>query len=232
MNRKSLILALALALPATGAVAQQSSVTGISWSYFDIAAQHVSPDESALDSHTGLALRGSGMINPNWHVFLGWNRGKLEGATELGGQGIAIDDNVNRFQVGLGYNLPVAARTDLFARVAYERASSADFQVTTAAGVVDGELESSDGYSVEVGIRSALGLNWEVGGSIRHIALDDPEVSIGGGTAMDISSFIDDDHTALVLNGQYKFNNGWGVIAEADIGSAYQGLLLGVRLSY
>ena len=64
MNRKSLILALALALPATGAVAQQSSVTGISWSYFDIAAQHVSPDESALDSHTGLALRGSGMINP------------------------------------------------------------------------------------------------------------------------------------------------------------------------
>ncbi|MCK9489079.1 MAG: porin family protein [Xanthomonadales bacterium] len=234
MNRNSLILAagLALALPATGAMAQQSSVTGISWSYFDIAAQHVSPDESALESNTGLALRGSGMINPNWHLFLGWNRGKLEGGTHIGDNEIAIDEDINRFHFGLGYNLPVAARTDLFARVAYERVSSADFLVTTPAGVIGGELEGTEGYSLEVGVRSALGRNWEVGGSLRHIFMDDPEATIGAGDAINIGGLVDDDHTALVLNGQYKFNNGWGVIAEADVGSAYQSLLLGVRLSY
>ena len=124
----------------------------------------------------------------------------------------------------------MAARTDLL-RASPRTRQQCRLQVTTAAGVVDGELESSDGYSVEVGIRSALGLNGSGRPDPPHCP-DDPEVSIGGGAAMDISSFIDDDHTALVLNGQYKFNNGWGVIAEADIGSAYQGLLLGVRLSY
>lgn len=231
MNRNSLILAVALALPAAGAMAQQSSVTGISWSYFDIAAQHVSPDESALDSNTGLALRGSGMINPNWHVFLGWNRGKLEGSAVSGATGIRIDEDMNRFQIGLGYNLPVAARTDLYARLAYERASSADFRVTTPAGALDGELESADGFSVEVGVRAALGRNWEVGGGLRHIDLGDPKATVDG-AAMNIGGLVESDHTALVLNGQYKFNNGWGVIAEADAGSAYQSLLLGVRLSY
>lgn len=240
MNRKPLILALALALPGASAFAQ-GSATGVSWSYFDFGVQHVSPDDDALDSGTGFGVRGSGAINDNWHVFLGWNRTPIEGSGPVtgpgGSDGIAsVDDDLDRYTFGIGYNVPVAASTDLFARVGYERVGSADFDVaifTPPLGqAISGvKLDSTDGYSVEVGVRSAFSPRFEAGVSARYTAFDDPEVSFDGSTIA-VPGLVDDSTTSVLLYGQYKFGNGWGVIAEADFNSEYSSAFVGGRLSY
>lgn len=236
MSRSTLALALALALPASGAVAQ--SATGISWSYFDFGYQHVAPDEDALEDGNGFGVRGSGAINENWHVFLGWNRTQLEGAQGFTAEGdlpgtVSVDDDLDRYNVGIGYNLPVAARTDLFARVGYERIGSADFDVVIAdQAPLRAKLESTDGFSVEVGVRAAFAANFEAGASVRYLSFDDPEVNLAG-QPVDTTRLIGDDSaTSVLLYGQYKFGNGWGIVAEGDINSEYNAIFVGGRLSY
>lgn len=235
MTRKTLI-ALALTLPATAALAQ-GPTTGVSWSYFDFGVQHVMPDEGDLDDGTGFAIRGSGAINDNWHVFLGWNRMPVEGERGFSGQGgvpgvVSLDDDFDRYHIGIGYNLPVAATTDLFARVAYERAGGVDIDVNVGDQDFTAEADSTDGYSVEVGVRSAFTANFEAGASARFISYDDPDVRLGD-TPVDTSGLItDDSSTSLVLHGQYKFGNGWGIVGEGEIGGEYSSLFVGARLSY
>lgn len=236
MTRKTLFLAVALALPATGAFAQNVN-SGVSWSYFDFGYQRVAPDDSALDDSNGFGIRGSGAINENWHVFLGWNRSQLDGSDGFTAEGgvpgvLRVDEDFDRFNIGIGYNLPIATNTDLFTRVGYERAGSADFDIVVGDQVTRAKLDSTDGYSVEVGLRSAFTARFEAGASVRYIAFDDPEVRIGDQRVDTAAVVTDDSTTSLLLYGQYKFGNGWGVVAEADINSEYNALFLGGRLSY
>lgn len=239
MNRTKLTLALALALPGTCALAQGVD-TGVSWSYFDFGVQQVSPDNDSLDNGTGFGVRGSGAINANWHVFLGWNRTPIEGLgpiTTPGGSAIAgVDDDVDRYNIGIGYNFPVAAQTDLFTRVGYERIGSTDFSVLSSIAPpgtlpTSVKLDSNDGYSIEVGVRSAFSPRFEAGVSARYIAFDDPDVTFNDGT-ITVPGLVDDSSTSLLLYGQYKFGNGWGVIAEGDFNSEYTSAFVGARLSY
>jgi hypothetical protein len=67
---------------------------------------------------------------------------------------------------------------------------------------------------------------------VRHVALDEPEVTLNGET-YDVGGMIGDDSaTSLVLNGQYKFGNGWGIVGEGEVGGEYNALFVGARLSY
>lgn len=232
-------LCLTLALSAGTAFAQQPfNNPGVSWSYFDIGLQHVSPDHDALDNGTGVAIRGSGEIDDNWHVFLGWNRTPLEGSQSFSGVGgapgtVTLDDDVDRYHIGIGYNLPVAQTTDLFFRVAYERVGSADFHVeVTGLPSATAKLEATDGFSGEVGVRSAFTPRFEAGASIRHVALDDPEVRLNDQVIAAPALIGDDAVTSAVLYGQFKFRNGWGVIGEAELNSDYSAFFVGARLSY
>jgi opacity protein-like surface antigen len=236
MTRKTLFVALALALPASGALAQNVN-NGVSWSYFDFGVQRVAPDSSDLDDGNGFGIRGSGAINQNWHVFLGYNRTQLEGSRAFRSAAdapgvVGIDDDLDRYNIGIGYNLPIASNTDLFARAAYERAGSAEFDV-----LIEGlpaqtaKLDSTDGYSVEVGVRSAFTPRFEAGAAVRYLSFDDPDVRLGD-QRIETAGLVDDGATSLVLNGQFKFGNGWGIVGEGEIGSEYNALFLGARLSY
>lgn len=232
MNRKSLYLAVALSLPAGAVLAQGASPTGISWSYFDIGVQHVNLDDSRVDNSLGPVVRGSGMINPNWHVFLGWNRFQLKGSESFVGEngepGVSrVDDSVDRFHVGIGYNLQIGASSDLFTRVAWERVGSADYRVSVGDQSFDSKLDKSDGWSVEVGVRNAFTPRFEGGASVRYTRLDGTGVQ-----SLSSAGLTSDSSTALILLGQYKFGNGWGIVGEGDISSDYQSLFVGARLSY
>lgn len=230
---------LSLLLCAGSAFAQQPMHNpGVSWSYFDVGLQYVSPDRDALDNGTGAFVRGSGEFNQNWHVFLGWNRTPLEGSMAFTGEGglpgvVALDDDVDRFNIGIGYNLPVARNTDLFFRVAYERVGSAEFRIN-----VDGlppataKLENTDGFSGELGVRSSFTPRFEAGASIRHVSLDEPEVRVNGNLIATPTLISDDSVTSAVLYAQFRFGNGWGILAEGELNGDYNAFMLGARLSY
>ena len=113
------------------------------------------------------------------------------------------DIDVDQWRVGLGYNHPVAANTDLLARVAYENYD------------VEGAGDRLDGYSAEVGVRSALAPNFE-----------------GYATAgYEDGDRFDGDFYGR-LGAQVKFNQNWGVSGDVKFADGDTQRFVGPRLTF
>lgn len=137
--KKSLIaLSLLAALPFAA-----SAADGISYNYVEGGYAATNSDYSDAD---GFAIRGSGAIAPNFHVFGDYSKQKTDDFTvgAIRYRGVKIDQT----RLGVGYNHEIAPAADLVTRVAYERAED--------------EFDNSfNGYSVEVGVRGAMTPNFE-----------------------------------------------------------------------
>jgi len=186
-------LSLLAALPLTAFAAE-----GLSYNY--VEGGYVATDTDNGDAD-GWGINGSGAIAENFHVFGGYSGQETDDRTigPLRLDGVDVD----QWRFGLGYNHPVANNTDLLARVAYENYE------------VDGIDEDQDGYSAEVGVRSALAQNFE-------------------GYAMagyEDGDRFDGDFYGRV-GAQVKFNQNWGVSGDVKFSDGDSQWFVGPRLSF
>ena len=128
--KKSLLALTLLALPALTLSAAASAAEGLSYNYLE--GGYVASNLQDSPDADGWGIAGSAAIAPNFHLFGNYSTQELEVA----------DIDIDNWRLGVGYNHELGARTDLLARVAYERFET-DFQ-------------DFNGYSVEVGVRGAL----------------------------------------------------------------------------
>jgi Ax21 family sulfation-dependent quorum factor len=199
MNKKSLLaLTLMTALPALGMSAAASAAEGLSYNY--VEGGYVATNTDAGDAD-GWGVNGSGAIADNLHVFGGYSGQKTDDETIAGLRFEGVD--VNQWRVGLGYNQPVAANTDLLARVAYENYD------------IEGDNDRLDGYSAEVGVRSALAQNFE------GYALAGYE---------DGDRFEGDFYGRV--GAQVKFNQNWGVTGDVKFADGDTQYFVGPRLTF
>lgn len=131
MKRTLLALTLLAALPFAA-----SAADGVSYTYVEGGYAATNPDGST--DADGWALKGSGAIAPNFHLFGDFSNKEIDGT----------NFDFDQYRVGVGYNRDITANTDLLTRVAYEKY---DF----------GQDLTADGFSVEAGVRSALAPNFE-----------------------------------------------------------------------
>jgi Ax21 family sulfation-dependent quorum factor len=131
MKRLLSIAALAAALPFAANAAE-----GLSYNYveggYSASKSDIAPFNRDVDSD-GWAIRGSAAFHPNFHAFGDYTRESVDNSP--------LDRD--QWRLGVGYNHEVSPRTDLLTRVAYQKL---DF----------GRGINADGYSVEVGARTAL----------------------------------------------------------------------------
>lgn len=131
MKRFVPIAALAAALPFAANAAQ-----GVSYNYleggYSASKSDIAPINRDVDSD-GWSIRGSAAFHPNFHAFGDYTRESVDRSS--------LDRD--QWRLGVGYNHELSQRTDLLTRVAYQKL---DF----------GRGINADGYSVEVGARSAL----------------------------------------------------------------------------
>jgi Ax21 family sulfation-dependent quorum factor len=148
MKKTALLLTLALASPFTAPAAE------LSYTYLEAGYLRVDPDNGG--SENGFAIRGSGALNKNFHVFGAYE--KVDVAS--------VD--INSWRLGLGYNYNIGGSTDLYARFAYEK--------------IDAEFFDDNGWSAEVGVRGALGDHFEAYAGLRYTKFDEDDTSgvIGG----------------------------------------------------
>lgn len=155
MKRPLILLALLAASP-FAASAQNAS--GLNYNYVEggYVATNLDNNNGDIDAD-GFGANGSVALSDNFHLFGGFNRQDTD-TFELFQGGNRVDTHVNQWRLGVGYNLPIAATTDLVARAAYEKFNVDDITVD---GVRYDVNDGDDGYSAEVGLRSALGANFE-----------------------------------------------------------------------
>jgi Ax21 family sulfation-dependent quorum factor len=121
----------ALALPVLAALPfAASAAEGLS--YNTLEGGYAATNTDVVDAD-GWALKGSFALNPNFHLFGDFTRQDFKDT----------DVHFNQWRAGVGYNHEITSNTDLLTRVAYEKFDW-------------GNGFTSDGYSVEAGVRSAL----------------------------------------------------------------------------
>lgn len=146
---------LALALAATAPYAA-SAAEGLNYNYIEggYVATNLDNNDGDIDAD-GVGANASIALSPNWHVFGGLTVQESDGFDFLGDR---VETDVNQWRAGVGYNLAIANNTDLIARAAYEKIEVDD---VTIGGVRYDVNDGDDGYSAEVGVRSALTSNFD-----------------------------------------------------------------------
>ena len=192
MKKSLLALTLLAALPFAASAAE-----GLSYNYVEGGYVATNADGGDAD---GWGINGSGALSDNFHIFGGYTFQKTDDQNIGGFRFDGVD--VDQWRVGLGYNHPIAANTDLLARVAYENYKVEDF-------------DSEDAYSAEVGVRSAFTPNFE------GYALAGYE---------DGDQF-DGDFYGRV-GAQVKFNQSWGITGDVKFSDGDTQYFVGPRLTF
>lgn len=166
----ALTVALLVAAPFTA-----SAADGVSYNY--VEGGYAKTDLKDLPDADGFGVKASVAFHPNFHVFGDYSNQEFDNSN--------LD--FDQWRLGVGYNHALTQRTDLLTRVAYEKL---DF----------GSGLDSDGWSVEVGARSALLPQLE-------------------GYAL--AGYEDGDQTDGDFYGrlgaQWKFNQNWGVSSDVKL---------------
>ena len=131
MKRLLPVAALAAVLPVAASAAEGLSYTYLEGGY-SASKSDIAPVNRDVDSD-GWSIRGAAAFHPNFHAFGDYTRESVDRSP--------LDRD--QWRLGLGYNHELSSRTDLLTRVAYQ---TLDF----------GHGLDAEGYSVEVGARSAL----------------------------------------------------------------------------
>lgn len=194
MKRSLIALTLLAALPFAASAAE-----GVSYTY--VEGGYIATDTDAGDAD-GWAIRGSGAIAPNFHLFGEFDQQEIDNT----------NFDVDHFRVGVGYNHEVAPKVDLLTRVAYEGYDA-------GRDVFGNELDS-DGYSVEAGVRAGLATNFE---GYALAGWEDGEDFDGNDAEGDFYGRV---------GAQVKFNQQWGVSGEVKFGDDYTQWFIGPRVSW
>ncbi len=179
MKKSLLALTLLAAAPFAASAAE-----GVSYNYVEGGYTATNIDGPDAD---GWALKGSVALHPNFHVFADYSTQEIDN----------VNVDFDQWRVGLGYNHELSQRVDLLTRVAYEKARTDGFNI----GSTRIPSISADGYSVEVGVNSALT------NRLNGYALAGYE---------DGGSDYDGDFYGR-LGAQVKFNQNWGVAADVKV---------------
>ena len=191
MNKKSLLaLTLLAALPFTASAAE-----GLSYNY--VEGGYVSSSRDLEADSDGWNINGSAAISDNFHVFGGYTAEETD----------EFNVDIDNWRAGLGYNHPIAANTDLLARVAYENRK---VDLNEFGGSFD-----NDGYSAEVGVRSAIAPRFE-------------GYALAG--YQDYERF-DGDFYGRV-GAQVKLNQNWGLTGDVKFSDDETQYFIGPRLSF
>jgi Ax21 family sulfation-dependent quorum factor len=189
-------IAAGLAAFALIAAAPFASAQGLSYNYVEGGYVATNTDGGDADGFGGNA---SFALHPNFHVFGGYSTQEVDGVSTGG----PIEVDVDQWRVGLGYNHAVAANTDLVTRIAYEK-----FQAR-------GIAFDADGWSAEVGARSALTPNIE---GYAMAGYEDGDA-------------YDGDFYGR-LGAQVKFNANWGISGDVKIADGDTQWFVGPRFTW
>lgn len=190
--RKTLIVAALLAACPLAAHANDT----LSYTYAEaglIRAELDQGDDFSTLKANGGYLRGSYALTDATYVSGGFTRvSDSESA-----YGLKLEGDLDQYELGLGWHMPMSDRVDFLAEAAYVR-----LDLTVKASYMGNSARNSDALNagrVSLGLRGAPSARTEAW--VKAGAMD--------GSDMD-SEFVGS------LGGQFKFNQTWGLVGEVQ----------------
>lgn len=189
--RKTLILAALLAAAPLAAHATEN----LSYTYAEAGFTRAELDMGDLDTlkANGGYLRGAYALTDATHVFGGFTRVSESESYA----GLKLEGDLDQYELGLGWHMPMSERVDFTAEAAYVR-----LDLTVKASYMGNSARDSEAVNagrVSLGLRGAPSARTEAW--VKAGAMD--------GSKMD-SEFV--GH----LGGQFKFNQTWGLVGEVQ----------------
>lgn len=131
----------------------------VSWDYAEVGYKKVKLDGLTLD---GYVVDVTKSITNNMFVFTSFSRAQDDVNVGLAS---TLDVELDQFNLGVGYRNAITETTDFFATLSFETAD-----VSIADESVD-----DDGFGAEIGVRSMLTDNLELGGNFGLLSLGDEQ---------------------------------------------------------
>jgi hypothetical protein len=150
------------------------------------------------DDLTGAAIAGSFLLNDN--IFLAARAESTD--TDIRVNGRNVNAEINRSNIGIGYRHGVTSSTDVYGKLSAE-----NYEVKATASNISASQDANGG-SFELGLRSLVTTNVELGASATFIRLSDDGES--------------DSDTIVSAFGAYHFNDkfslalGYSTMDDAD----------------
>lgn len=175
----------------------------------DIPASDVSIEDAKAD---GGYIAGSYEVSDRFYVFGGYQQGNADiGASIISlGESTEIDTDVQQGRVGFGYHRAVSDRVEWTGELSYIRT-----QVKFDREQVINPRVEGDDYRASIGLQGDLAANFE--GWVKANYTD--------------GDFYDGEFSGT-LGALVKFNEVWGIVGEAEVGSDDRQYRLGVRASF
>jgi opacity protein-like surface antigen len=167
---------------------------GFDYSYIQLGYGTFDFDDIDVDGD-GFGLSGSYAINPDWHVFAGYEDASLD---------FGID--ATSFGAGVGYNTELSPAVDMFARLSYQ-------YVELDAGAFGSVDDNGIGFGV--GMRFAASDQLEIDAGIDYVDLSDSgdETAFSAGAVYNFTDAFSvglggswsDDASSYTLVGRFYF---------------------------
>ena len=155
-----------------------ASAEGFDYNYVLLGYGNTDFDNFDADGD-GFVLGGSYAVTDSLHAFASYEAADLDTIVP------AVNADVTRWNVGIGYNTSISDALDMYARLSYE---NLDFDPPGA-----GNLDDT-GYGFSVGTRYRFDNQLELNAAINHV---------------DYGDFGDD--TGFEVGGLYSINDTWSV---------------------
>lgn len=224
-------LAGLMLLPATSFAARDLNYTDIQLDYIvqnvdlyqdNQVFENVVED---IDDGTGFGLSGSYAFTQNMFVFGNYSNTEADFTyTNDAGMRVREGEDIKTMQLGLGYFAPLTRQMDFVGRLSYMDVDYGELEFGETNNDVnqfddidnafrDLTEDSSDGYSIDVGVNSQI-VEWlEAGGGLRYTDLDSG------------------DDFGVFGNLLFEINPNMGVNVAVDFGDMVSFYSLGLRLS-
>ncbi len=220
MNKLHLLLPALLVSSISTMANEHLSYTWIELDYVNLDIDGYDNDRNIiedLNDGNGWGVHGSFGFTNNWFVFSKYSSTKSDVAfIDEFDQIFNSDTDIDRFDLGVGFHMPVADNSDIVLRAAYVDVDVGNFNFGETGNDSFGDLkdDNSDGYLADISFRSQVNKAIEGSVGLRYTEIEKVDnVGLVGNLLFEISSNfgvnlgidVGDELTTWVLGGRYSF---------------------------
>jgi hypothetical protein len=228
MRKTTSLICLGTAGMAMGTAQNAMGAEDLDYSYIELQGVVIDIDDfqddtsdlsERYDDGGGFALEGSFGVTDLIFLFGRYSDTNSDATVETDDIFVPGDRDVTRLDLGVGFSVEMSDSTDFVSRVAYTDIDIGEFEAGVSSDLDTLDEDTSDGFTVDAGLRSQLTDRIEGSIGLRYLTIDSDTPAR------------DDDNTSIYGSLLFELSDDWDINLGADVGDTVRYYSIGVRFS-